>query len=552
MNKKMFKSMLAVSTAVLLICVFSISCLLYGYFGDIIKGELKAEAILISQHIDELDEYRDKMEIMSNRVTLIDTDGTVLFDTEADEADMENHGSRDEILSAAENGEAFSERYSDTLDTKTIYYARELKDGRILRVAQEQSTVLLLLKGITGPVILIFIVVVIIALIISKFVSKKLVKPINEMDLADGDAEEPYPELAPLMRKIREQNKHISMQIDELQRKQKEFKAITQHMSEGFLIIDDAAEILSYNNAAMEILGDVNDHKPQMALELNRSKNFRQAVDEALSGKHIQLTMETEHRFYNIIANPVTADKKVVGAVILIVDETEKEQREKLRREFTSNVSHELKTPLTTIYGVSDMMAEGIVRPEDINGFAVNIRNESGRMINLIDDIIKLSRLDESSSEDDKCDVDLLETGKNVIDRLSFVAAERDISLYLEGERVIVKGIPSLCEDILYNLCENAIKYNKDSGSVTVKINKSQDTAVVEVQDTGIGIPFEYRDRIFERFFRADKSRSQKINGTGLGLSIVKHALQQMNGTIEVESVVGSGTKMIVRLFDLT
>lgn len=548
MTRKIFNSMVAVSAIVLLICVTAISVVLYDYFGDIIRSELKYQAILISQHIKDIDEYSSNADLMENRVSLIDADGTVLFDSKADEAQMENHSSRDEIKLAAKEGEAYAERYSDTLATKTIYYARQLDDGKILRISQQQSTVVNLLKGIIGPVLLIFFVVIMIALLISRVVSGKLLKPINEMDLQNENAEEPYPELAPLMKKIKEQNRYIASQMDELKRKQKEFTAITEHMSEGFLLIDNDSDILSYNNAAIELLGKNIHNVPRKALELNRSKSFRAAIEKVLQGKHVQIPHETENKYYNIIANPVAVEGGVAGAVIMLVDMTEKEQREKLRREFTSNVSHELKTPLTTIYGVSDMMAEGIVKPEDIVSFATNIKDESARMISLIDDIIKLSRLDESSGDHDLQETDVFDVAEEIMKRLDFKASERDVSLTIAGEHVKVMEIPSLCSEIIYNLVENAIKYNKIGGEVNIDIKSENENAVISVEDTGIGIAYENMDRIFERFYRVDKSRSQNIDGTGLGLSIAKHAVQSMNGTIGVDSVLGKGTKITVRL----
>lgn len=548
MTKKIFNSMFAVSTVVLMVCVLCITFLLYGYFTDIIKDELKAEAIKISQHVDDIEEYRMHMDIMTYRVTLIDEEGNVLFDTDSDEAVMSNHADRDEIITALDSGEAYSERYSDTLDTKTIYYAKVLDDGNVLRVAQEQSTVINLFKGIFPLVLLIFAAVVILALLISKYISRKLVEPINDMDINDNMAEEPYPELAPLIKKIRDQNNHIAAQIDELKKKQEEFSAITEHMSEGFLIIDQNGDILSFNNAAIQILGHQGDNKPVKVIELNRSKSFRTALEGALSGSHTEAVFETDNGVYDIIANPVNSSAGIEGAVILIVDETEKEQREKLRREFTSNVSHELKTPLTTIYGVSDMMVSGLVKTEDVKGFALNIREESGRMITLIDDIIKLSKLDESPLLDDTTDIDLMKLAEDVLMRLEYKANEKNVSMSLYGESVVVRGNSSICSEIIYNLCENGIKYNCDGGRVDINITQEKEAAVLTVEDTGIGIPYEHRERIFERFFRVDKSRSQKIDGTGLGLSIVKHAIQQMNGSIEVNSVVGKGTKMTVKI----
>ena len=319
-------------------------------------------------------------------------------------------------------------------------------------------------------------------------------------------------------------------------------------MSEGFLLIDKNMDVLSYNSAAIKLLSEGEDKgAPDTAFELNRSKSFRTAVEESLEGIHSQQLLETEGRCYNIMANPVSEHGNIVGAVIVVVDVTEKEQRDRLRREFTSNVSHELKTPLTTIYGVSDMMAEGIVKPADVKSFGRNIKDESGRMIGLIDDILKLSKLDEEYVPDETAEVDLYSISRNVIERLKEKAEENGIKMYLEGESAKIKGIPSLCDEIVYNLCENAIKYNKEKGSVTVCVKNLREGVELSVEDTGIGIPFEYRERIFERFFRVDKSHCQEVDGTGLGLSIVKHAVHRLGGTIDVDSVEGAGTKMIVK-----
>ena len=547
MSKKIFASMLSVSVVVLLLCVLSISYVLYGYFGNIIENELRTEANLISEEVEDDSSYLNNMGAIENRITLVGADGTVLFDSKAEASDMENHGGREEILKAKDEGESIVTRYSDTLSTKTIYYAKKLSDGSVLRIAQEQSVVNLLLKGVLAPVILILIAAAVIAAVLSKTVSKKLVMPINEVDIDSSDTEEPYPELAPLITKIRQQNNRIKLQIAEMEREQKEFKAITENMSEGFLLIDKNLDIISYNTAAINLLGDGDTNAPNTAFELNRSKSFRTAVDEAIEGRHNQQLLEMKGKCYNIMANPVSEENKIVGVVAIIVDVTEKEQRDRLRREFTSNVSHELKTPLTTIYGVSDMMAEGIVKPADVKGFGKDIKDESGRMISLIDDIIKLSKLDEDYVPEEISDVDLFQVSKSVIDRLKDIAEDKNISIYLEGERAEIKGIPTLCDEIIYNLCENAVKYNKENGSVTVSVKNTKEGVELSVEDTGVGIPFEYRERIFERFFRVDKSHCQKVNGTGLGLSIVKHAVLHLGGSIDVESVEGAGTKMIIK-----
>lgn len=547
MTKTIFRSMLAVSVTVLLLCVLCISCILYDYFGDIIKDELKVEASLVSVSLEKNEDYDTTFKGIKNRITLVEKDGTVLYDSQANAANLENHREREEIKGALEYGEAVSTRYSDTLSTKTIYYAKRLDDGTVLRIAQEQSVAALLLRGIIGPVILILLAIIILATLLSRMVSSKIVSPINRIDPNQPDEDEPYVELAPLMKKIRQQNHHIERQMNELERKQKEFTAITEHMAEGFLLIDSSMEILSYNTAALRLLGNGNDRVvPKTAFQLNRSRGFRTAVEEALNGAHSLQSMETANRYFSIMANAVWEDKQVVGAVIIVMDETEKEQRDQLRREFTSNVSHELKTPLTTVYGVSDMMAEGIVKPEDVKSFASNIRDESGRMIQLIEDIIQLSRLDEGGGTDELVEVDLMDISRDVIDRLKDKATKEDVSLYLEGDRGSVYGIPALCEEIVYNLCDNAIKYNKKGGSVTIHVTQDREQVILQVEDTGIGIPYEDQDRIFERFFRVDKSHSREVGGTGLGLSIVKHAVQRLGGSIRVDSVEHVGTKMIV------
>ena len=422
MTRKIFSSILSVSVIVLLLCLISISGILYGYFGNVIKKELRTEADIMAQQIEDDDTYLQNMNAIDNRVTLVDADGKVLFDSQADPADMENHNGRQEIKEARADGDSTVTRYSDTLSTKTIYYAKALPDGKVLRIAQQQSMAVLLLKGVVAPFIAILVAIVILAMILSRVIAKRIVEPINDLDLDDSEAEEPYHELAPLVTKIRQQNHRIQRQMEEMEREQKEFKEITNNMGEGFLLLDKNLEILSFNKAAIELLGYGDEEAPDSAFELNRSKSFRMAIEDALSGKHAQNLLETEGKCYSIMA--FEADE-VVGCVVIVVDVTEKEQRDRLRREFTSNVSHELKTPLTTIYGVSDMMAEGIVKPNDVKSFGKNIREESGRMIQLIDDIIQLSRLDEDAPLDDELPVDLFDTAQDVIDRLRDHAKER-------------------------------------------------------------------------------------------------------------------------------
>lgn len=550
MTNKIFSNILVVSIIATLICIFSISSVLYNYFDGIIKADLKTEADLIASSLEQDSEFLRNISSSENRITLINEDGEVIYDSEVTAINMENHKNREEFKSAVKEGEAYSTRYSNTLGIKTIYYARVLDNGNILRISQQQNAVWMLLKGLFVPLIFLFAAIVIIAYFISKNAAKRIVRPINEMDTANEDAEEPYPELAPLIIKIRQQNLHIKEQMAELERAQKEFKAITENMSEGFIVIDNSMEILSYNTAAVRLLGCVADN-PHKVFELNRHKAFRNAVEGSLSGNSTLEMLETDTKYYNIMANPVYEDNRIAGAVIIILDVTEKEKRENLRREFTSNVSHELKTPLTTIYGVSDMLTSGIVKNEDIQGFAESIKSEALRMINLIDDIIKLSRLDENIVKDEFSKVDLFETAEAVINYLSNYASEKNIKMTLKGESVLIDSIPHLCEEIIYNLCENAIKYNNENGNVDITISQSINKCKIQVSDTGIGIPYEYQDRIFERFFRVDKSRGKNgQKGTGLGLSIVKNSVDYLGGNIEIKSEEGKGTCISV-IFDI-
>lgn len=562
MNKKIFRSMLSVCVGLGFICIILVCYILYGYFETIIKNELKTEMNIISEEVENNEYYLQKIAPIGNRITLVASNGTVIYDSKADAEKMENHKNREEIAGALEDGRAYSVRYSDTLSTKTIYYAERLNDGNVLRISAEQSVVALLLKEVVGPFVVILLITIALAALVSGRVSRRILKPINEMDIENRNEDEPYPELAPLVAKIREQNRRIETQIEEMTRKQREFKAITDNMSEGFLLIDNRQEVLSYNKAAIELIGDSHlresGNAPVTAYELNRSRPFRTAVEEALGGYNSQQMLELGERAFSIIANPVyentTGEEKGSnGAVIIIIDVTEKEGRERLRREFTSNVSHELKTPLTTIYGVSDMILGGIVKEGDIAKFAGDIKSESARMIALIDDILMLSRLDETDSSEE-CQfetVDLYDAAAEVLQHLDAKAKERGISLELSGEHVSADVIPSYCSIMINNLCENAIKYNKDGGKVTVTVGQpssamTSSNAFIIVKDTGIGIPAEYQDRIFERFFRVDKSHSRSIGGTGLGLSIVKHAAIRMGCRLELTSTEGEGTEIRV------
>ena len=392
------------------------------------------------------------------------------------------------------------------------------------------------------------ILAVIAALVLSRAISKRIVKPINNVDLNKPELDEPYEELAPLVQKIRGQNLHIREQMNELKRRQTEFNIMTENMSEGFLLIDSKTEILSYNPAALRLLGVTKEdaQNSRSILEINRSESVISAVEAALEGRHSEQSLTSEGRIYHIAANPVLNSEKVSGVIIMILDVTEAQKREQLRREFTSNVSHELKTPLTTIYGISDMLCGGIVKAEDIKEFSETIRSESQRMITLIDDIIKLSRLDEGGKNVKKSPVDLLAAAKTVAERLSFYAKQKGVRITVQGESTVINGTPSVIDEMLYNLADNGIKYNKPNGEVTVTVGKKDGKSFFSVKDTGIGIPAEEQERVFERFYRVDKSHSRQIGGTGLGLSIVKHGAIFHGAQIMMESTQNIGTEITV------
>lgn len=546
MTRRIFAGIVSVALLAMVLCSVFLIGILYDYFTNAVFTELRNQAYFISAAMqDNGDAFLDRVSDFENRITLISSDGSVIFDSESDPRAMDNHGAREEVVQALENGEGKSRRYSDTIGEDNLYYAVKTGDGRIIRVSGRLNSVWTLVLGILYPMLFVFLLTAAAAAFLSSGIAKRIVKPVNEIALDDPGLDEPYEELAPLVKKIRAQNTRIREQMNELKSRQTEFNIITENMSEGFLIIDSKTELLSYNSSALRLLGVAEDDaaSSRSVLAINRSESFRTAVEGAIGGRHSEQPMAVGDKCYHIVANPVFHSGEVTGAVIIILDVTEKEQREQLRREFTSNVSHELKTPLTSIYGISDMLCGGIVKPQDIGGFAENIRSEAQRMITLIDDIIKLSRLDEGGSDIEKSDVDLLTAANNVADRLKYSAERAGVAISVEGESCVINGAPAIIEEMIYNLTDNAIKYNKENGSVTVTVGEGY----FSVEDTGVGIPAEAQERVFERFYRVDKSHSRKIGGTGLGLSIVKHAAAFHNAAVELRSTENVGTKVKVK-----
>jgi len=546
MTKRIYRGILLSSVITMLACLIFTIGIQYQMYDESTKDSLKDKAYIISLNSEsgDLSEYADAKE----RITLITSSGKVLFDNKAIADKMENHLSRKEVKEALDSGEGYAVRRSETLGSKSCYYALKLKNGNILRISDDSLTVWTVLINLLPAICAIAIMTLVLSSVLAAVISKKILKPLNSIDLENPDAQNVYDELIPFINKINMQNRKIDRQIARLTRSRREFDIITENMSEGLVLTDIKGNILTHNKGIEKFFGVEEDINGKNILTLNRSEVFREIFSDITEKRRGEDILSLNGRYYDMTANPVyDEDGTPCGAVILAVDITEKEKREKLRREFTANVSHELKTPLTSISGISDMLMNGIVAPEDIKGFAGDINKESARLITLVNDIIKLSELDEgaySTETDEK--VNLLKTAAVVKERLEAIAAKKNVKIAVTGEDAEITGGESLVFEMLYNLCDNAVKYNKENGNVTVSVGTSEGTPFVTVKDTGIGIPPEYTDRIFERFFRVDKSRSKESGGTGLGLSIVKHIAMSLGADIRVESTVGKGTEITV------
>ena len=546
MVNKIFRSNFFTSMLILLMSFCLIFGVLFSYFEAQMFTELESEAGYISyavknDGIDFINNFNEK----GKRITWVSSDGTVLADTEAVAEGLENHADRKEIADALKNGKGTSSRYSDTLMQKTLYYAEKLDDGTILRVSTTQNSVVIILLGLLQPLIIIIVLALIISIFLSYRLSKAIIKPINELDLDNPAANETYEELTPLLKKMSAQKKTIDKQIKEAEQKQEEFKLITENMSEGLLVIDKDSNVLSYNQAAVRLL-EISDVKSGSVLVFNRSKGFRSVVEKALSGERAESNISHDENTYNLIANPVYENEKIIGAVIVIIDITESVKREQLRQEFTSNVSHELKTPLTSISGFAEMMKSGGTPDETVIDFSTSIYDEAQRLITLVSDIMKISELDEGVIPFEKEQVDLCELSKDIVKRLTPVANKRNITLNVIGDTALVSGTKKILDEMIYNLCDNAIKYNKESGTVDVIVNQANGKTSVTVRDTGIGIPQSEQSRVFERFYRVDKSHSKLVGGTGLGLAIVKHGAAYHDADVFLESTDGKGTSVTI------
>ena len=547
MTKKIFKSIMAVCTVVLVLGLAFVMGILYRYFGKQISTELEKEASYVAQGVELSGvEYLEKLNGKNARITLIDQDGSVLYDSQAEASSMENHGDREEVKEAAETGKGEAVRMSETLSEKTIYYALRLTDGSILRVSSTQYSVLALVYQLIVPVLWILLLMIVLSGVFAFRLSKKVVEPVNNLDLEHPEENEIYEEVAPLLSRMYKQNKEIKNQIDTARRQQEEFSIITENMQEGLVVIDRYTMILSGNSSVWKLFHVNGPKNGESVYVLNRSEEFQSIIDKALDGKHNEAVLKVDGSDIHVIANPVMREEQVEGAVLLLVNITEKLEREKLRREFSANVSHELKTPLTSISGFAEIIQDGYVKEEDVRAFAGRIYKEAQRLITLVEDVLRISQLDEGEVPYEWTETDLYQTAKNVFGTLSEAAKKQDVHLYIEGDRVQLHTVPNILEEVLFNLCDNAIKYNKPGGSVCICLTENEESVCISVKDNGVGIPKEDQSRVFERFYRVDKSHSKEIGGTGLGLSIVKHGVSFLGGEVELESTPGQGTEITI------
>ena len=540
MTGKIFRSCVLVGLAAILVCSGLFLAIMANQYEQEIYRQMKQEAAYVSRGLEETGvDYFTSLKA-SQRLTWVDADGTVLYDSAADPAAMENHLDREEIAQALRSGEGRSEHLSSTVLEKTLYYARRLDDGTVLRVACTRSTVGAMVLGVVQPLLWVVVLALVLSGVLASRLARQITKPINSLDLENPRLDETYEELFPLVSRLREQNRTITRQMDDLSRRQREFTALAENMSEGVLLLDSKGTLLSGNQSAYALLGQ--GERPAVLRPDNCRREIWEAAEKALAGRHAETLMTADTRILEILASPVAANGQVTGAVILMVDVTEREERESLRREFSANVSHELKTPLTSISGYAELIQNGMARPEDVPVFAGRIYTEANRLIKLVQDIIKLSRLDEGGEELATEAVDLYALSGDILENRRPMAAKRNITLRLEGDHQIIQGVWRILNEMVYNLCDNAIKYNKDGGRVTVRVSGTGESAVLSVADTGIGISKGQQERVFERFYRVDKSHSRRVGGTGLGLSIVKHGAQYHNARLVLDSEPGTGT----------
>ena len=546
MTKKIFQSILLVAGCVLLASLLIIMGFLYDYFGGVEKNQLRDELSLAAAAVEDGGtDYLSQLTADRYRLTWIAADGSVLYDTRTDAESLENHASRAEVSQALATGIGESTRYSSTLMEKTMYYAQRLDDGTVLRISISRATVGMIAVGMIQPLLIVLIVSLILSGLLARRLSRRIVDPLNSLDLEHPLDNDAYEELSPLLKRIHRQHVEIQMQLRELREKTDEFTQITGSMREGLVLLDEHGSILSINAAAQALFGADAQCVGRDFLTIERSHEISAAIQAAAADGHSEVRAERAGRVYQFDISRITSDGKFLGTVILAFDITEQEFAERNRREFTANVSHELKTPLQGIIGSAELIENGMVKPEDLPRFVGHIHAEAARLVTLIDDIIRLSQLDEGGAMPTE-PVDLLAVSQEAAENLHDVAAARNVTVSVTGQPAVLPGVRRLIYEIVYNLCDNAIKYNRDGGRVDVTVAADAGGSSITVADTGIGIAPEHQARVFERFYRVDKSHSKASGGTGLGLSIVKHAVQYHHGRIELESTPGTGTTIRV------
>lgn len=548
MTKKIFRTTLSASLGIVLVTILMIMGFLYNYFNRIQREQLRTQTALASQGISfEGKDYFENLKTSNVRITWVDNKGQVLYDTQSDAKHMKNHANRQEIKEAIKSGYGESTRWSATLTEKSIYAAQRLNNGTIVRLSVAQQTIFYLLLGMMSPLAIIILLAIILSVLIARYIAKKVSEPLNNIDLDHPLSNDSYEEITPLLRRLDSHQAKIQHQKLLLQKRKKEFDTIISKIKEGMILLDDQARIVSINAEALKLFQINDDWHGRFMMEVSRDLTLKDLIDQGLKGKKKEANIDIENNHYRVLVRPTTDNNRVTGLVVLLFDVTDQLQMEQLQREFTANVSHELKTPLHVISGYSELLANQMVPNEEVPQFAAKIHKESERLVKLVEDIINLSHLDEQEKLPQET-VNLYDLTQKVLEGLQAKADKKHIQINFNGEEAILRGNPVLLNSLVYNLCDNAITYNHEKGQVNVTLKNSPDTITLEVSDTGLGIAEKDKKRIFERFYRVDKSRSKIVGGTGLGLSIVKSALDFHNGSIKVDSHLGQGTTMTVLL----
>lgn len=548
MTKKIFRTTLSASLGIVLVTILMIMGFLYNYFNRIQREQLRTQTALASQGISfEGKDYFENLKTSNVRITWVDNKGQVLYDTQSDAKHMKNHANRQEIKEAIKSGYGESTRWSATLTEKSIYAAQRLNNGTIVRLSVAQQTIFYLLLGMMSPLAIIILLAIILSVLIARYIAKKVSEPLNNIDLDHPLSNDSYEEITPLLRRLDSHQSKIQHQKLLLQKRQKEFDTIISKIKEGMILLDDQARIVSINAEALKLFQINDDWYGRFMMEVSRDLTLKDLIDQGLKGKKKEANIDIENNHYRVLVRPTTDNNRVTGLVVLLFDVTDQLQMEQLQREFTANVSHELKTPLHVISGYSELLANQMVPNEEVPQFAAKIHKESERLVKLVEDIINLSHLDEQEKLPQET-VNLYDLTQKVLEGLQAKADKKHIQINFNGEEAILRGNPVLLNSLVYNLCDNALTYNHEKGQVNVTLKNSPDTITLEVSDTGLGIAEKDKKRIFERFYRVDKSRSKIVGGTGLGLSIVKSALDFHNGSIKVDSHLGQGTTMTVLL----